>query len=150
MNKENRRIKDELLAGRTVFLTTTGVSMEPLLHDKSKKNATSVLIAPVRGACKVGDMPLVLMEDGRYILHRIIRIRKEQGQNYYITRGDNCVTTEKITREQVLGIVSEICYPNKTIHVTDMRYRIYAHFWTIIYPVRRLHKKMLSFCRKNK
>ena len=73
MNKEVTKIRDELQAGRPVISFTSGVSMEPLLHDKRKKNATHVLIVPVTDTCKVGDMPLVFMKDGRYVLHRIIR-----------------------------------------------------------------------------
>ncbi len=150
MNKEVSRIKTELKEGRAVLVTTSGVSMEPLLHDKQKKNATQVLIVPITEPCKVGDMPLVLMEDGRYILHRIVKIVEEFGTVFYITRGDNCITTEKVRAEQVLGIVSEIYYKKGTLKTTDTRYCIYAKMWTIVYPARKMHKKTRNFCGKCK
>ena len=83
MNKELTRIKDELAAGKPVISFTSGVSMEPLLHDKRKKNATHVLILPIQGICKIGDMPLVFMNDGRYILHRIVRVDEKDGKIFY-------------------------------------------------------------------
>ena len=150
MNKELRRIQDELAAGRNVLVTTSGVSMEPLLHDKHKKNATRVLIAPSVGACKIGDMPLVRMEEGKYFLHRIIRIEEKQDETYYITRGDNCITTETVPSERVLGVVTDIYYPTHQLSVNDRRYRIYIKIWTIIYPVRKLYKKSRNFCGKCK
>ena len=46
MNNEYSNLRKELEAGRSVIIFTTGVSMEPLLHDKRKENATHVLVIP--------------------------------------------------------------------------------------------------------
>lgn len=138
MNKEFTRLKDELSAGRSVLSFTSGVSMEPLLHDKRKKNATHVLIVPITGICQVGDMPLALLLDGRYILHRIIRIDKKQDKVIYVTRGDNCVGCEYVPQEAVYGVVREIYYKNdKTVKVTDKKYQRYVKVWMQLYPIRK-------------
>ena len=138
MNKEFTRLKDELSAGRSVISFTSGVSMEPLLHDKRKKNATHVLIVPITGICQVGDMPLALLPDGRYILHRIIRIDKKQDKVIYVTRGDNCVGCEYVPQEAVYGVVREIYYKNnKTVKVTDKKYQRYVKVWMQLYPIRK-------------
>ena len=138
MNKEFTRLKDELSAGRSVISFTSGVSMEPLLHDKRKKNATHVLIVPVTGICQVGDMPLALLPDGRYILHRIIRVNKKQDKVIYVTRGDNCVGCEYVPQEAVYGVVREIYYKNnKTVKVTDKKYQRYVKVWMRLYPIRK-------------
>ena len=138
MNKELTRLKDELMAGRPVISFTRGISMEPLLHDKEKKNATHVLIQPVTEICKVGDMPLALLSDGRYILHRIIRIDKKQDKVIYVTRGDNCVGCEYVPQEAVYGVVREIYYKNnKTVKVTDKKYQRYVKVWMQLYPIRK-------------
>ena len=138
MNKEFTRLKDELSAGRSVLSFTSGVSMEPLLHDKRKKNATHVLIVPITGICQVGDMPLALLPDGRYILHRIIRIDKKQDKVIYVTRGDNCVGCEYVPQEAVYGVVREIYYKNdKTVKVTDKKYQRYVKVWMQLYPIRK-------------
>lgn len=142
MNKEFTRLKDELSAGRSVISFTSGVSMEPLLHDKRKKNATHVLIVPVSGICQVGDMTLALLSDGRYILHRIIRVDKKQDKVFYVTRGDNCVGCEYVPQEAVYGVVSEIYYKNnKTVKVTDSGYLRYVKIWMRIFPLRKFLKR---------
>ena len=138
MNKEFTRLKDELSAGRSVISFTSGVSMEPLLHDKRKKNATHVLIVPITGICQVGDMPLALLPDGRYILHRIIRIDKKQDKVIYVTRGDNCLGCEYVPQQAVYGVVREIYYKNdKTVKVTDKKYQRYVKVWMQLYPIRK-------------
>ena len=139
------KIKDELQAGRSVISFTSGVSMEPLLHDKRKKNATHVLIVPVMGTCHVGDMPLVLMRDGRYILHRIIRVDEKEGKIFYLTRGDNCVGSEYVSQDFVYGVVKEIYYKNKTVKVTDKKYKRYVKIWMSSYPIRKIWMKGKGF-----
>ena len=145
MNKELTRIKDELAAGKPVISFTSGVSMEPLLHDKRKKNATHVLILPVQGICKIGDMPLVFMNDGRYILHRIIRVDEKEGKIFYQTRGDNCIGSEYVSQEAVLGVVREIYYKNKTVKVTDENYNRYVKVWMKLYPIRKVWMRGKGF-----
>ena len=145
MNRELTRIKDELEAGRPVISFTSGVSMEPLLHDKRKRNATHVLILPVRGICKIGDMPLVFMNDGRYILHRIVRVDEKDGKIFYQTRGDNCIGSEYVSQESVLGVVSEIYYKNKTVKVTDKNYNQYVKIWMSTYPLRKIWMRGKGF-----
>lgn len=142
MSKEQVKLKDELLAGRSVITFTSGVSMEPLLHDKRKKNATHVLIVPMRDKCSVGDMPLALLPDGRYIIHRIIRVEEKAGKVYYVTRGDNCIGCEYISQEAVLGVVKEVYYKNRTVEVTDRGYLLYVKTWMKLYPVRRIRMKI--------
>ncbi len=141
MSKEPIRLKDELQAGHPVISFTSGISMEPLLHDKRKKNATHVLIMPVKGICKVGDMPLVFMDDGRYILHRIIRVDDKNGKIFYLTRGDNCIGSEYVSQNSVFGVVDEIYYKNKTVKVTDEKYNRYVKVWMQIYPIRKVWMK---------
>ena len=145
MNKEFTRLRDELSEGRCVISFTSGVSMEPLLHDKKKKNATHVLIEPVKGVCKVGDMPLAQMSDGRYILHRIIRVDRKQDKVFYVTRGDHCIGCECVPQESVVGVVSEIYYKNKTVKVTDSGYQRYVKIWMRLFPFRKFLKRCRNF-----
>ena len=142
------KLKDELLAGRPVITFTSGVSMEPLLQDKRKKNATHVLVMPMEGICNVGDMPLALLKDGRYIIHRIIRVDEKNGQVYYVTRGDNCIGCEYIPQEAVLGVVKEIYGKRKTVKVTDKGYLRYVKVWMKLYPIRRLGMRLRGILQR--
>lgn len=137
MNREYSNLRRELKEGRAVITFTTGTSMEPLLHDKRKPNATHVLVVPVTGPLSVGDMPFVQITDEKYMIHRIIRIEEEDGQRIYITRGDNCIGCERILPEQILGVVTEIYEKQRKICITDKRYLRYVKRRMRSYPLRR-------------
>lgn len=154
MNKEVSNLKKELENGRSVLVFTSGTSMQPLLYDKSRKDATHVLVEPADGILARGDLPFVLLPDGRYMIHRILRVKKDQGRFFYITRGDNCISCEKVEASQVLGRVSQIYRKGRTIRVTDRGYLLYAHAWMLLYPLRRavrpiavLRAKIMRKCR---
>lgn len=136
MNRECSSLQKELQGGKSVIIFTTGTSMEPLLFDKRKKNATHVLVMPVDGELSVGQLPVVLLPDGRYMLHRIIRVIRENGSIYYQTRGDNCISSERISEDAVFGVVTEIYRKKKTIKVTDKGYQLYVKSWMWSYPLR--------------
>ena len=136
MNKQYSNLRKELEAGRPIITFTTGVSMEPLLHDKRKKNATSVLVVPVNSPLSVGDMPLVQIKEDTYMIHRVIEVREEDGQVAYVTRGDNCIGCEQVKASQVLGIVTEIYEGDKKICVTDKKYLRYVKRRMRNYPFR--------------
>lgn len=150
MNREVYNLQKELAAGREVIVFTTGTSMEPLLYDKRKKNATHVLVKPITEALSEGDLPLILLKDGRYMIHRIIRVIEEDGNIFYQTRGDNCIGSERVAKEEVLGVVTEIYRKKKTIRVTDRGYLLYAKFRVGTYFVRRAFWKMKVLLSKIK
>lgn len=144
MNKECTNLREELLSGKPVILFTTGTSMQPLLYDKQKKHATHVLVEPVSGTLAKGDLPIIQLDDGRYMIHRIIQVGENNGDDYYVTRGDNCVGSERIKKEAVFGVVTEIYRKGKTIKVTDKGYLCYVKIWTFLYPMRRICKYVMG------
>ena len=118
-----------LKSGRPAATYTSGRSMEPLLYE----HKTYVILEPVKGILKKGDLPIYQRPDGIYVIHRLI----DQGENWYYTRGDNCLRGEKIPKEWVLGIVTEIQRKGKIIHVTDKSYQCYVWYWGKIWPFRK-------------
>jgi hypothetical protein len=143
MNSDTTTLKEQLLAGKTVATHTSGVSMEPLLHEQK----THVMIQSIcqpdgsRKSLNKGELPIYLRPDGKYVIHRLI---KEDGE-YYYTRGDNCLTWEKIPKEWVLGVVVEIYRKGKNIKVTDKRYRQYVRLWMWSYPIRSMYYRVRIF-----
>lgn len=150
MNNGCSNLRNELQNGRPVITFTTGTSMEPLLHDKTKKNATHVLVVPVKEPLSVGDMPLVQLTDEKYMIHRIVRIEEKEGQRIYITRGDNCIGCERIFPQQILGAVTEIYEKNKKIRVTDKGYLRYVKRRMKTFPIRKTWTRFLGFASKIK
>lgn len=138
MEKEYTSVESELKKGRFIIISTSGVSMQPLLYDKRKKKATQVLVEPLKGDPEPGDLPVFIRYDGKYVIHRIVKkVTDGQGNvQMYYTRGDNCMSCEKISPDAVLGLVSEIYRKGRTIKVTDKGYKVYVRIWNMIFPLR--------------
>lgn len=150
MNSEISNIRKELEGNKPVLIFTKGCSMEPLLYDKSKKNATHVLVEPIDTVMKRGELPLVILPDGRYMIHRIVKVNYDGEDIIYRTRGDNCLHGETVSHTQVIGKVTEIYRKGKTIHVTDSCYRVYARLWMWLYPLRAFKMQCVSLLSKVK
>ena len=123
--------EEQLNAGKILTCFTVGDSMEPLLYNRK----THVFIQKAEGTLCSGDIPLYRRPSGQYVMHRIIRV----GKTCYYTRGDNRCGLEKVPREWVLGVVTQIFRKGKYIPVTDARYRLFVKFWKIIYPIRWIY-----------
>lgn len=121
-------LEQELRAGRAVIAETEGDSMEPLLYNHS----TRVVVEPVKGELKRGELPLYRRPTGQYVMHRIIKVDAE----HYYTRGDNRIWLESVPKEWVLGVVTEIYRKGKTFPVTDRKYRAYVRLWPLTHPMR--------------
>lgn len=102
--------------------------MHPLLYE----GKGYVLLAPITGELSVGDIPIFQRADGKYVLHRLVKIEGD----FCYTRGDNCVGMEQVPRDAMLGVVTEIVQNGKTIRVTDPGYRRYVSLWMRLAPVR--------------
>ena len=116
--------------------------MEPLLHNRISTVELSVDVTDL----EVGDVILYKRDNGRYILHRIVKI---QGQCLF-TRGDNRIDIEKISSSQVLGKMIAY-YPGVgpvLITCDDTRYlkylrtlkRRYREIWLKKMPLRISNK----------
>lgn len=140
MNKTESPLEKEILSGKPVVTMTSGDSMEPLLYDHS----TRVVIWKAEGPLKKGDLPVYRRPSGEFVMHRIIRV---DADNYY-TRGDNRAGLEKVPREWVLGVVTEIYRKQRHIYVTDWSYRLYTRVWNLLYPVRYILYKARMAKRK--
>lgn len=126
-------IEEQLRKGFPVSAFTEGDSMEPLLYE----GKTHVVIAPCKEELSVGDLPIFKRRDGVYIIHRIVG----KDDEFYYTRGDNCLYGEMVSKDTVLGIVVEIYRKGKHIPVTDKGYLFYVKVWSFLYPLRKLWYK---------
>ena len=129
---------ESVLATEGVFVSTTsGYSMYPMLRDRKD---TVILKAPETGL-KKGDVVLY-KSNGTYILHRILEVREDS----FVIRGDNCDDKEYgITKEQILGVLTEFYRGNKQIHLNNWNYRWYCNFlfvWRICRKVKRTAGKI--------
>ena len=122
-------IAERLSAGQTVrYLGFRGVSMRPML----RQGKDYVELSPLPEKLKKYDLPVYRRSDGQYVMHRIIG--EKEGR--YICLGDNTITLEYISPEQMIGMVSAFKRGEKRIEVCNRYYKLYCFIWVLVSPVR--------------
>lgn len=125
---------ENVLASEGLFVNTTaGVSMWPMLRDRRDV----IVIRPLRDGerLKIGDVPLYRDGD-RYVLHRVVGVH----DGWYAIRGDNCLPTERVPDDRILGVLCEFHRGARRVRVESRGYRMYWRFWLAVWPVRKLWK----------
>ena len=143
MMQEYSSYAQELRAGRTIIAQTVGDSMEPLL----RQGETQVVLMPVSGPLKRGDLPLYQRPSGQYVLHRVVGVR----DGAYYTRGDNRFGEERVEPDWVLGVTSAVIRGGATVPVSDEDYQRYVRRQLASYPVRHFFDRLrrgLRFLRR--
>ncbi len=127
--------EDDEIKGRTV-----GNSMFPLFRDNKDvaivKRATNIKVNDVLLYKKVNTQAL--------ILHRVLKI-SEDG---FITRGDNCYYSEKVSSDAVVGVMVAFERNGRYYNCEISKlYRLYIIYVRFSYPIRRLIHKIKSFIK---
>ena len=135
---EDDRIASVLRDQGVYASTTVGISMWPMLRNRRD----TIVIRPIGRSerLNVGDVVLYQAQ-GRHVLHRIVGVH----DGWYAIRGDNCLPTERVSGEQILGRLDEFYRGSRHVVVSESRiYRLYWRTWLILWPVRRLWKHVRS------
>ena len=118
-----------------VTICLEGESMRPLI----RKGRDPVTIVPVRGEMKKGDVVLFTLGDGRYVVHRVWRLR----EGLVRTLGDNCVNPEPwFPRTQVLGQVVRFSRNGHVFRLDTPAARAFGRVWMALFPMRRGYKRI--------
>lgn len=142
MKKLEPAIREIVGAGGKVRLTVTGQSMMPTLCEYRD---SVVLEKPKR--LKKSDIILYQRKNGDYVLHRIVKVKKEG----YGLCGDNQTVVEfPIEKEQIIAVVSSVVRKGKTIDKRNVWYRIRAFFWTNFIPLRPFIYKTVMTLKNTK
>ena len=119
---------------------TRGTSMRPLL----KTGRDVVLLKKCTIEPKRFDVVLYRTPEGKYLLHRIIKVREAE----FIIRGDNTFTKEHVAKDRILAMLTDYNRKGKRRSTSNLGFRIYSRVWNLIYPVRYVIHKALSLARK--
>ncbi len=121
---------EKLLAeGIRVTLKVKGNSMLPFIRG----GRDSVTLEAPAGISR-GDIVLARMGQGRYVLHRVIKIKN----NIVVLMGDgNCRGTEQCLRSDICGRVITIVKPHKCISTDSSCMHMAGTVWRLLLPVRR-------------
>jgi len=117
-------------AGRA-NLTVTGCSMLPML----RQYRDSVILAPVSGSLKPGDIALYQREDGRFVLHRVIRVTAEG----YQFCGDNQSQLESVTQPQLTALVTGYIQNGNRRSLNSPGYRLYRRCMVGLFGLRKYY-----------
>ena len=115
-HSKNIIVKDigfSLLAGGTTLkVKADGFSMYP-----SIKPGSLILIEPLADGISPSPGEIIAWKrESGLVVHRLVRITKEDNKINYITRGDSCVNEDQpIYRDQIAGKVIQVEDPSGTI-----------------------------------
>lgn len=133
--------RSELEKHGKIIYTNVGDSMIPLI----KQGRDVLIIEKNNGRLKKYDIPLYQRDNGQYVMHRVLKVRK----NDYVICGDNrCHKETGITDGHIIGVLTGIIRNGKEISVTDFRYRVYVHLWCDFFPVRVFFIKIHNFLKR--
>lgn len=126
-------------AGGEAAFAPSGISMLPMLHHRTDK---VVLVKP-EFPLKKYDLPLYRRDDGRFILHRVVEVKKD---GTYVMCGDNLWVRETgIRDDNIIGVVKSFERNGVHYECTDKKYIFYCKFWNFIYPLRKFAKRSTGF-----
>lgn len=133
-------ISEMIQSNGSVTFTVVGQSMQPMLYNKRD----SVTLIKAELPLKKYDLPFYRMDDGRFILHRVLKINSD---GTYECRGDNCWNYESNIRdEQIIGIVKSFSRNGKQIEVNNSKgYWLYTRTWKFFHPFKKYYKYFVKF-----
>lgn len=128
-------LRELIEEGHQVSLLISGSSMSPfLIHHRD----TVYFKKPDR-ELKVGDMVFYRRGNGKYIMHRIRRIRPE---GFYMIGDAQWEIEGPLQREQIFGLITAVERKGKLIQPGDFWWEFFAKVWLRIIPLRRLIQRI--------
>lgn len=130
-------LKELVEEGHHVSLLISGSSMSPfLIHHRD----TIYFKKPDR-ELKVGDMVFYRRGNGKYIMHRIRRIRPE---GFYMIGDAQTEIEGPLQREQIFGLITAVERKGKRIQPGDFWWEFFARVWLRIIPLRGLINRIYN------
>jgi hypothetical protein len=142
MNKLS--FEERLSRGEKIIQSNVGDSMMPLL----RQGRDLMVIEPRPEKCKRLDAVLYRRPNGKYVMHRILKVRKDG----YVLCGDNRWMREfGVPDEWIIGILTGVLRDGKKLLTVDsFRYRVYVHLWCDFYWIRAFLLRVRGNLRKLK
>ncbi len=127
-------IEESLKNGKPVRFAPRGISMLPML----RQGIDSVTLSPLPEKLKKYDLPLYQRDDGKYILHRIVKVR-----DTYTCIGDNQFVLEPgVRHDQMIALVTGFTRGEKEHSVIEPGYQLYCRIWHYSRPIRFIIRKI--------
>ena len=135
MNLLGAFITDSISKGQEVNLTVTGDSMYPLL-----KSRVDTVVLTMPKTIKKRDIVFFRRENGSYILHRILKIKKD----FFVIAGDNEMEKEfPVYKNQIIAVVKSFKRKGRAYSVEEPWFKFYSFVWCLLFPLRPFMLKTL-------
>jgi hypothetical protein len=128
-------LKDMVEQGMEVSMTVVGTSMEPfLVHNRDK-----IYFRKPVGTIKKGDMVFYQRESGAYVMHRVMKVRKQQ---YYMAGDHQTFLEGPIEKEQIFAKVVSVEKDGVWLTEQEKLWKFYAVWWRRLFRVRKVVNKL--------
>lgn len=128
----NSTYEEELERHGKLVYTNVGDSMMPLLR---QHRDLMVIEKRPAGRCKKYDAVFYRRPSGQYVMHRILKVRKDD----YVICGDNrCLKEFGVKDDWILGVLTAVIRDGREISVKDPMYKLYVHLWCDFFWIRSL------------
>lgn len=112
-------IRETLDMGKSFKISPNGGSMLPLIV----QGRDSVYIKKPEGRLKKYDIAFFKRDDGKFILHRVVRVKKDS----YVMCGDNQLILEYGVKDsQIIGVVCKLECGGKVFEAEEPGYKRYV------------------------
>ncbi len=117
------RLLEQINQGRKVTIRATGWSMLPLIWD----DRDTITLGPLsENSIKVGNIVLAQLGNGRYVVHRITKIKNSR----IVLRGDgNPYQEEYVHQEKILAELVSINRAGKIIDRNSLSWKLCTLLW---------------------
>lgn len=130
-------LKELVEEGKEVCLILSGGSMLPFLAPQRDQ----ISFRKPERTLKKGDMVFFQRDNGRFVMHRIRKIRPE---GYYLI-GDAQIDLEGPVREdQIFALVTSVQRKGKWIGPGDFWWEFFEHVWLYLVPFRQTILKIYA------
>lgn len=120
--------------GKSVTIYPRGVSMLPMI----RQGIDSVTLSPIKRPLRKYDIILYRRDDGRYVLHRVVKLSRDINKGYTCI-GDAQFSYETgVARDSIIAVVASFKRDEKNYSVNSFLYKTYCRFWHFSRPIRRL------------
>lgn len=124
LNIESSISYREILENNDFYIATPiGTSMMPMLRERID---TVKLVKPTK---KIEKYDVILYErpNKMYVLHRVLGIKRKNGEELYVLCGDNQVILEKyVKKNQIIGVMEGYYRGESYISKDDLSYKKYV------------------------
>lgn len=122
-------------------MVVAGNSMSPfLIHERD-----SIYFKKPDRELKKGDMVFFQRKNGRYVMHRICKVKPE---GYYIVGDAQSEIEGPVGREQIFAIITKVQRKGRWIEPGAFWWEFFEHIWICLIPVRRTLVKVYGMiCR---